>query len=57
MDLQDPEKEKTRTPKGENDVKEKADVCVRLLDAQQFPESAKAERSWVGSILETSGKV
>lgn len=57
MDLQDTEKEKTRTPKAENDVKEKADICARLLEAKQYPESAKAERSWVGSILETSGKV
>lgn len=57
MDLQDTEKEKTRTPKGENDVKKGTDVCVRLLEAKQYPELAKAERSWVGSILETSGEV
>ena len=57
MDLQDTEKEKARALKGENDVKEKADVCVRLLEAKQYPESAKAERSWVGSILESSGEV
>lgn len=57
MDLQDTEKEKTQMSKGESDVKKGTDICVKLLEAKQYPEPAKAERNWVGSILETSGEV
>lgn len=57
MDLQDTEKEKRQTSKGESDVKKGTDICVKLLEAKQYPEPTKAERSWVGAIRETSGEV